>query len=91
MYSGVVSLNNLPKPYRVKKILLSELYDSQTNDHDVALLKLAAPVAFNGQSGLDRRQISIKIQAPTFKNPESYQVQLYYIHMDWFTSNGIQI
>lgn len=52
VYSGVESLDNLPKPYRVKKILLSELYDSNTNDYDVALLKLAAPVVFNGQSGL---------------------------------------
>lgn len=52
MYSGVVSLDNLPQPYRVKRILLSELYNTKTNDHDVALLKLAAPVVFDGQSKL---------------------------------------
>lgn len=52
VYSGVVSLDNLPPPYRVKRILLSELYDSKTNDHDVALLKLAAPVVFDGRSKL---------------------------------------
>lgn len=67
VYCGVVSLDNLPKPYRVKRILLNELYDSQTNDHDVALLKLAAPVVFNGQTG----QISITMQVPVSKKPES--------------------
>ncbi|CAF97472.1 unnamed protein product, partial [Tetraodon nigroviridis] len=47
VYSGVESLDKLPKPYKVKRILLSELYNSDTNDYDVALLKLAAPVVFD--------------------------------------------
>lgn len=50
VYAGVVSLKSLPHPYLVKKILLSENYDNKTNDQDVALLKLASPVAFNSQS-----------------------------------------
>lgn len=50
VYSGVVSLDNLPAPYSVDMILLSESYNQDTNDHDVALLKLAAPVDFDGQS-----------------------------------------
>lgn len=48
VYSGVVSLNSLPEPYLVEKIVLDENYNSQTNDRDVALLKLRNPVAFNG-------------------------------------------
>ncbi|XP_056905456.1 transmembrane protease serine 13a isoform X1 [Takifugu flavidus] len=47
VYSGVVSLDKLPEPYSVERILLSESYNSQTNDHDVALLKLASPVVFD--------------------------------------------
>ncbi|KAF0030431.1 hypothetical protein F2P81_017162 [Scophthalmus maximus] len=49
VYAGVVSLKSLPHPYLVKKILLSENYDNKTNDQDVALLKLASPVAFNNK------------------------------------------
>lgn len=52
MYSGVVSLDRLPAPYLVEKILLNENYNSITNDQDIALLKLANPVVFNGQSQL---------------------------------------
>lgn len=59
VYSGVVSLDDLPKPYSVERILLSESYNSQTNDHDVALLKLASPVVFDSQSELCYRQISV--------------------------------
>lgn len=53
-----MSLNNLPRPNRVRRILLSENYDDKSNDHDVALLKLEAPVVFDGQSELSRSQIS---------------------------------
>ena len=66
VYSGVVSLDNLPKPYKVTKILVSERYDSQTNDYDVALLKLATPVVFNGQSQRSYSQISTPIEVPIF-------------------------
>lgn len=52
VYSGVVSLERLPAPYLVEKILLNENYNSITNDQDIALLKLANPVVFNGQSQL---------------------------------------
>ena len=45
-----MSLDRLPKPYLVKRIILSENYDEKTNDQDIALLKLSSPVAFNGQS-----------------------------------------
>ncbi|CAN9511391.1 unnamed protein product [Ophioblennius macclurei] len=47
IYGGAVSLDNLPQPYRVEKIILSKFYDSTTNDQDIALIKLASPVAFN--------------------------------------------
>lgn len=59
VYSGVVSLDKLPEPYSVERILLSESYNSQTNDHDVALLKLASPVVFDSQSEVCYRQISV--------------------------------
>lgn len=48
VYGGVVSLDILPRPYQVRKIILNENYDSRTNDQDVALLKLSTPVDFNG-------------------------------------------
>lgn len=48
VYSGVVSLSSLPEPYLVEKIILDENYNNQTNDRDVALLKLRNPVVFNG-------------------------------------------
>ncbi|XP_069004206.1 transmembrane protease serine 13a [Embiotoca jacksoni] len=47
VYGGLVSLDGLPEPYRVEKILLNENYDRKTNDQDVALLKLTSPVVFN--------------------------------------------
>ncbi|KAM9733731.1 transmembrane protease serine 13a [Menidia menidia] len=45
-YGGFVSLDGLPQPYLVKKILLNENYNSKTNDQDIALLKLTSPVTF---------------------------------------------
>lgn len=50
VYSGVVSLDRLPQPYLVEKIILNEDYNNKTNDLDVALLKLKSPVVFSGQS-----------------------------------------
>uniref|UniRef100_A0A4W6EE15 Transmembrane serine protease 13b n=1 Tax=Lates calcarifer TaxID=8187 RepID=A0A4W6EE15_LATCA len=47
VYAGLVSLDNLPQPYLVKKIVLNENYSSKTNDQDIALLKLTSPVVFN--------------------------------------------
>ncbi|CAK6968156.1 transmembrane protease serine 13a [Scomber scombrus] len=47
VYGGVVSLDRLPQPYLVKKIILNQNYNSKTNDQDVALLKLTSPVSFN--------------------------------------------
>lgn len=47
VYGGVVSLDRLPQPNVVEKILLNENYNSNTNDQDVALLKLASPAVFN--------------------------------------------
>lgn len=52
VYGGVVSLNRLPEPYLVERIILSENYNSVTNDQDIALLKLTKPVVFDGQSQL---------------------------------------
>lgn len=50
VYSGVVSLNSLPDPYLVERIIINENYNNQTNDQDIVLLKLREPVAFDGQS-----------------------------------------
>ena len=47
-----MSQESLPAPYLVEKIILNENYDTQTNDQDVALLKLTRPVEFNGESQL---------------------------------------
>uniref|UniRef100_A0A3Q0QTS8 Transmembrane serine protease 13b n=1 Tax=Amphilophus citrinellus TaxID=61819 RepID=A0A3Q0QTS8_AMPCI len=47
VYGGMVSLNSLPEPYLVEKIILDENYNKTTNDQDVALLKLKSPVTFN--------------------------------------------
>ncbi|XP_068441410.1 transmembrane protease serine 13a [Clinocottus analis] len=49
VYFGFVSLDDLPKAYLVQRIILSENYDSETNDQDVALLKLKSPVSFNAK------------------------------------------
>ncbi|XP_061828081.1 transmembrane protease serine 13a [Nerophis lumbriciformis] len=47
VYGGAVSLDNLPQPFLVESIILNENYDNRTNDQDVALLKLTAPVDFD--------------------------------------------
>ncbi|KAJ7990382.1 hypothetical protein DPEC_G00299710 [Dallia pectoralis] len=47
VYVGVVSQNKLPAPYLVKKIIVNENYDNQTNDQDIAMLKLSSPVNFS--------------------------------------------
>lgn len=49
VFVGFTSLDKLPQPYPVKKIILSDNYNNKTNDEDVALIKLASPVYFNGQ------------------------------------------
>uniref|UniRef100_A0A3Q1BX36 Peptidase S1 domain-containing protein n=1 Tax=Amphiprion ocellaris TaxID=80972 RepID=A0A3Q1BX36_AMPOC len=46
VYGGAVSLNNLPQPYLVERIILNGNYNSRTNDQDVALLKLTSAVQF---------------------------------------------
>lgn len=48
VYAGVLSLNNLPTPLAVERIILNENYNNITNDQDIALLKLAAEVNFDG-------------------------------------------
>uniref|UniRef100_A0A3Q3GM00 Peptidase S1 domain-containing protein n=1 Tax=Labrus bergylta TaxID=56723 RepID=A0A3Q3GM00_9LABR len=47
VYGGVMSLNSLPSPYLVEKIILNHNYNSTTHDQDIALLKLKSPVVFN--------------------------------------------
>ncbi|CAL8361869.1 unnamed protein product [Merluccius merluccius] len=47
VYAGVLSQDDLPPPYEVDKILLNENYNNKTNDQDIALLKLTAPVDFS--------------------------------------------
>ncbi|XP_029302336.1 transmembrane protease serine 13a [Cottoperca gobio] len=46
VYLGVMSLDSLPQPYMVKRIILNKNYNSKTNDQDVALLQLTSPVLF---------------------------------------------
>lgn len=50
VYSGVVSLDALPAPYLLERIIINENYNTGTNDQDIALLKLREPVNFDGQS-----------------------------------------
>ncbi|XP_036392515.1 transmembrane protease serine 13a [Megalops cyprinoides] len=47
VYGGDFSQANLPAPYFVERIILNENYNSQTNDQDIALLKLKQPVNFS--------------------------------------------
>ncbi|KAM4628344.1 transmembrane protease serine 13a [Polymixia lowei] len=47
VYGGVLSQDRLTEPSLVEKILLNENYNNKTNDQDIALLKLTAPVAFS--------------------------------------------
>lgn len=47
VYVGVESLNNLPAPHKVKRIILNENYDSFTNDQDIALFRLEEPMEFS--------------------------------------------
>ncbi|XP_020495034.2 transmembrane protease serine 13a [Labrus bergylta] len=49
VYGGVMSLNSLPSPYLVEKIILNHNYNSTTHDQDIALLKLKSPVVFNNK------------------------------------------
>ncbi|XP_056298035.1 transmembrane protease serine 13a [Pseudoliparis swirei] len=49
VYGGLVSLDARLEPYLVERIVVNENYDSNTNDQDVALLKLKSPVSFNAK------------------------------------------
>ncbi|KAG7483963.1 hypothetical protein MATL_G00043860 [Megalops atlanticus] len=51
VYGGVVSQNRLNTPYLVQKIIINEFYDPDTNDFDIALLKLKQPVEFSNNVG----------------------------------------
>ncbi|KAF7218912.1 transmembrane protease serine 13a [Nothobranchius furzeri] len=47
VFAGIVSLMDQPRPYLIERILVNENYNSDTNDQDVALLKLTSPVTFS--------------------------------------------
>jgi len=49
VYVGTISHNTPQTPLLVKKIIVNENYNSNTNDYDIALLKLTTPVAFSGE------------------------------------------
>ncbi len=51
VYAGTISQSALQIPYLVKKIIVNENYNSNTNDYDVALLKLSSPVTFSSKLG----------------------------------------
>ncbi|XP_007239143.3 transmembrane protease serine 13a [Astyanax mexicanus] len=43
VYTGVSSQDKLREPHYIKKILLHDQYNKDTNDYDIALLKLSSP------------------------------------------------
>ncbi|KAJ8372711.1 hypothetical protein AAFF_G00277800 [Aldrovandia affinis] len=47
VYGGIVSQFGLPAAYRVERIILNEFYNPDSNDYDIALLKLQQPVDFS--------------------------------------------
>ncbi|KAK7171543.1 hypothetical protein R3I93_003987 [Phoxinus phoxinus] len=47
VYVGTISQNTPQTPFFVGKIMVNENYNGNTNDYDIALLKLASPVAFS--------------------------------------------
>ncbi|KAM9318054.1 transmembrane protease serine 13a isoform 2-T2 [Pholidichthys leucotaenia] len=47
VYAGVLNLGRLNAAHSVEKIILHSNYNEQTNDQDIALLKLTSPVTFN--------------------------------------------
>lgn len=49
VYVGTISQNTPQTPFAVKKIMVHEKYNKNTNDYDIALLKLASPVTFSGE------------------------------------------
>lgn len=46
VFVGVVSLNSLSAPHNVRRIILNENYNVETNDLDIALLRLERPIVF---------------------------------------------
>ncbi|MCJ8748874.1 hypothetical protein PDJAM_G00169640 [Pangasius djambal] len=48
VYLGVESQYMLPPPHYVAHIIIHELYNPNTHDNDIALLKLTKPINFNG-------------------------------------------
>ncbi|KAI3353743.1 hypothetical protein L3Q82_004980 [Scortum barcoo] len=61
VYVGLVSLNNLPEPYLVDKIILNENYNSKSNDQDITLLKLKSPVQFNDTVSKELMEVTVDI------------------------------
>ncbi|CAM4551187.1 unnamed protein product [Leuciscus chuanchicus] len=47
VYVGTISQYTLQTSFLVKKIMVNQNYSSNTNDYDIALLKLTSPVAFS--------------------------------------------
>lgn len=47
VYMGTVSQSDLPRMNRIEKIIIHKDYNSNNNDHDIALLKLSHPVSFS--------------------------------------------
>lgn len=74
MYSGVVSLDRLPQPYLVEKIILNEDYNNKTNDLDVALLKLKSPVVFSGQLLLQFTHIHVFVHVFCFLQKRGFNI-----------------
>ncbi|KAJ8375839.1 hypothetical protein SKAU_G00064190 [Synaphobranchus kaupii] len=47
VYVGNFTQDDLPAPFYVETIILNENYNSETNDQDIALLKLTQPVGYS--------------------------------------------
>lgn len=70
----MVSLDRLPQPYLVEKIILNEDYNNKTNDLDVALLKLKSPVVFSGQSLLQFTHIHVVVHVFRFLQKRGFNI-----------------
>ncbi|XP_062309380.1 transmembrane protease serine 13b isoform X1 [Osmerus eperlanus] len=64
VYVGMVSQSTLPSPYLVEKIILHESYNSDTNDYDIALMKLIQPVVTSNSIQPACLPVSDKVFSP---------------------------
>ncbi len=66
VYAGTISQSALQIPYLVKKIIVNENYNSNSNNYDVALLKLSSPVTFSSELGFHDEIVPPKMKMHCF-------------------------